>query len=122
MKVEKVHSGIRYTLSNEDLKVGDEVFPIAYGRCLNNDEWIFHNLDFRNFMSGFPEEPHTIVDLDYASVKRGKPYQVKTNRGYAPIEGYYKIIKMEKQIKVGENRFGSTYDWIEIENLNQKQT
>ena len=29
MKIEKVHSGIRYTLSNEGLRVGDRVFPIA---------------------------------------------------------------------------------------------
>lgn len=34
MLIEKVHNEIRYTLSNENLKVGDKVFPIASGRCL----------------------------------------------------------------------------------------
>ena len=111
MKTEKFHNNIRYTLSNEDLKIGDKVYPIAKGRCLDNGDWILHNFDYRDFMSGFPDEPHTILNLKYSDYK---PYEIQTDKGYGPIESYYKIIKMEKQIKEGEG-FATNYKWIEIE-------
>lgn len=95
MKVEKVLNGIRYTLSNEGLTVGDKVYPIARGRCLDNGGWILHDFDFRDFMSGFPDEPHIILDLKHS--KDYKPYEVRTNMGYSPVESYYKIVKKEKQ-------------------------
>lgn len=119
MNIETVHNKIRYTLSNENLKVNDDVYPIANGRCLDNGEWILHDLDFRDFMSGFPDEPHTIKDLNYDNGKQGKPYQVRTNYGYSPIECYFKIIKMEERIKVSESIFGGSYEWIDIKNLKQ---
>jgi len=115
MKVEKIYNNIRYTLSNENLKEGDEVYPIANGRCLDNGEWILHDLDFRDFMSGFPDEPHIILDLNYDNGRQGKAYQVKTDKGYSPIECYYKIIKMEEQIVVKKNMFGNSYEWVEID-------
>ena len=114
MRIEKVHNKIRYTLSNENLKIGDEVFPIASGRRLDDGEWILHDLDFRDFMSGFPDKPHIIEDLNYDNGRQGKPYQVRTNNGYAPVESYFKIIKMEEKIKVRESMFGSSYEWFEI--------
>lgn len=118
MQVEHIRNGIRYTLSNEDLRVGDSVFPIANGRCLDNGGWILHGFDFRDFISGFPDDPHIIEDLNYDSSQQGKDYQVKTNYGYSPIERYYKIIRMEEKLKVRDNIFGgSIYEWIEI---NQK--
>ena len=94
MKIEKVHNKIRYTFSNENLKVGDEVYPIAYGRCLDNGEWVLNDFDFRDFMCGFSNEPHIIEDLNYDNGRQGKPYQVRTNKGFSPIECYYKIIKI----------------------------
>lgn len=96
MRIEKIHDGIRYTLTNDNLKVGDEVFPIARGRCLDDGSWILSNFDFRDFMSGFPDKPHIIEDLDYDNGRQGKAYQVRTNNGYSPIECYYKIIKTEE--------------------------
>jgi hypothetical protein len=122
MKIEKVHEKNRYTLSNENLKVGDEVYPIARGRCLDDGGWILHELDFRDFMSGFPNEPHIIEDLNYDNGRQGKPYQVRTNNGYSPIESYFKIIKMEEKIKVKESMFGGSYEWVEIDTSKQKQT
>lgn len=110
MKVEKVHNGIRYTLSNENLAVNDKVYPIANGRCLDDGEWILHGFDFRDFCSGFPDEPHTILDLNYSKYK---PEQVRTDMGYSPIECYYKIIKMEKQVEYMTGIFKS-YKWVEI--------
>ena len=118
MNIEKVHKGIRYTLSNDNLKEGDKVYPIARGRCLDNGGWILHGFDFRAFMCGFPDEPHTIIDLDYSTAK---PQEVRTDMGYSPIEGYYKIVKREEQVKVRETMFGPYYTWTEIENTKQKE-
>jgi hypothetical protein len=110
MNVEKVHNGIRYTLSNDDLKVGDKVFPIAWGRCLDDGGWILHDIDFRELTSGFPDEPHEILDLKHSDYK---PYEVRTDHGYSPSECYYKIIKKEKQVKDTTRMFAS-YKWEEI--------
>ena len=106
MIVEKVHNGIRYTLSNENLNVNDEVFPIAWGRCVDNNQWILHEIDYDH--SGFPDEPHIITNLNYSDYK---PYQVSTDFGYGPIEQYFKIIKKEK--KETKTSFGFA-KWVEI--------
>lgn len=92
-----MHNGIRYTLSNENLNLSDKVYPIAKGRITDGNVFILHNFDFRDFMSGFPDEPHTILDLNYFNGKQGKAYEVRTDMGYSSIESYYKIIKKEKQ-------------------------
>lgn len=113
MKIEKVHNKIRYTFSNDDLKIGDEVFPIASGRCLDDGTWILHGFDFRDSLSGFPDDPHIILDLKHSTDY--KPYEVRTNCGYSPAECYYKIIKMEKQIVESEYKFGKIMKWVEIE-------
>lgn len=107
MKVEKVHNGIRYTLSNENLKAGDKVYPIANGRCLDDGGWILHGFSFD---CGFPEEPHTILNLAYSDYK---PYQVSTDFGYSPIECYYKIIKKEKKVEKNPEAMFKTLNWVE---------
>jgi hypothetical protein len=95
MVIEHYHNKLRYTLSNDNLKVGDLVYPIAEGRCLDDGGWILHNFDFRDFCSGFPDEPHTILNLNYSTYK---PEEVRTSHGFGPIEMYYKIIKVEERI------------------------
>lgn len=110
MITEKVHNGIRYTLSNENLKVGDKVYSIADGRCLDGGGWIFHNFDYSECSSGFPNEPHTILDLHHGDYK---PYEIRTDFGFGPIESYFKIIKKEHQVKENDRMFAS-YIWIEI--------
>ena len=114
MKIEKTIGNIRYTLSNDDLKVGDKVFPIASGRCINNNDWILHGFDFNPVLSGFPDEPHIIKDLNYSDYK---PEQIRTNHGYGPIEIYYKIIKKEKPQKntnLPSFNNAGVYEWVEI--------
>lgn len=106
MIVEKVYNKKRYTLSNENLKVGDNVYPIAWGRCLDDGGWVLQNFDYRELLSGFPNDPHTILDLKHSD---HKPYQVKTDRGYSPIECYYKIIKIEEK-----NKLPSITHWVTI--------
>lgn len=92
MKVEHVLDNYRYTLSNDNLKVNDEVFPIAFGRCLDNGDWILHKFEWGEH-SGFPNSPHIIQDLSHSNYK---PYQVRTDHGYGPCEKYFKIIKKER--------------------------
>lgn len=53
MIVETVLDGIRYTLSNDNLKTNDEVFPIGRGRVINNKTFILHELDYRDIICGF---------------------------------------------------------------------
>jgi hypothetical protein len=117
MLVEKVHNGIRYTLSNENLKVGDKVYPIASGRCLDNGDWILHNISFKDFMTGFPDEPHTIENLKHSDYK---PYEVKTDAGFSPKECYYKIIKMEEKTTISSDIF-SRQEWVEVSEKLNKQ-
>jgi len=108
MKIEKVIDKIRYTLSNDDLKVGDHVYSIGHGRCIGNNDWILHELDYMDF----PKYPHIIENLNYSP--KYKPYEVSTNHGYSPKEVYFKIIKMEKHVIVKETMFGPNYEWVEI--------
>jgi len=89
MIIQHTHNDIDYILSNENLKVGDRVCPISRGRTYG-DKHIHFEYDFRNFMCGFPDEPHIIQDLHYS--KNDKAYQVHTSHGFGPIEMYYKII------------------------------
>ena len=117
MKIERYHEGIRYTLSNDDLKVGDKVYPIGNGRCLDDGGWILHNLDYRDFMSGFPEEPHTMLDLNYDNGKQGKAYETRTDHGYGPKESYYKIVKKEKRKEIEQipgQLHRSSFDWEDV--------
>lgn len=111
MKIEKhAANGLRYTLSNEGLKINDEVFPIARGRCLDDGSWILHDFDYDY---DFPNDPHKILDMHHANYKA---YQIRTDKGYGPIESYYKIIKVEEQIVDPEtaNTLFKHYIWTEI--------
>jgi hypothetical protein len=95
MIVEHYFENIRYTLSNDNLEVEDEVYPIAQGRCTDDNEFMLYQFRYEHHMSGFPDKPHIIEDLNYDSSY--KPYQIRTDKGYGPIEKYYKIIKKEKK-------------------------
>ena len=111
MKIEKMHNKIRYTLTNDNLVCGDKVYPIANGRCLDDGSFILHDFDFSMSCSGFPDKSHTILDLQYS---KSKPYEVRTNKGFSPVECYYKIIKMEKQVEKLNGKLLCT-EWIECE-------
>jgi hypothetical protein len=114
MNIEKVYKTIRYTLTNDALNVGDEVFPIGWGRCLDDGGWILHELDYREVMSGFPNNPHIIEGLNYANGKQSKAYEIRTNNGYGPKESYFKIIKKEEHRKIKDTFFGGSYEWVEL--------
>ena len=115
MKVERVFKNIRYTLSNENLSNGDKVYPIAEGRTLDDGSFILHDFSWEDYMSGFPDEPHIILNINYSDYK---PYEVQTDMGFSPVECYYKIIKKEKQVPEREKREGDIFApmliWVEI--------
>jgi hypothetical protein len=87
--------------------------------CLGG--WILHEIEFesRHFKdfvpSGFPDEQHTILDLKHSDYK---PYQIRTDQGYGPIEKYYKIIKKEEKIveyrEIGDLKMATKNEWVEI--------
>jgi len=117
MKIEKIYKKLRYTLSNENLSVGDEVYHIAKGRIdLKNNEFILKELDFRDFMSGFLNEPHIIIDLKYSS---NKAYEVQTTCGFSPKESYFKIIKIEKQV-IQKTDLLQRNEWFELKSYDRK--
>jgi len=89
MKTTHVYQHILYTLSNEDLKVGDETFPVSAG-ISKDDVYIHERFEFARYMSGFPNDPHIIEDLHHND--QYKPYEIRTNHGYGPKEKYFKII------------------------------
>ena len=113
MNVETCLDGIRYTLTNDGLKVSDKVYPIANGRRLDNEGWILHDIDFDSLVSGFPNEPHTIKEMK--KNKNGKLYEIITDYGYSAAQCYYKVIKKEKQVVVNPDAMFLSYKWIEIE-------
>jgi hypothetical protein len=96
MKVTHKYNGKVYTLTNENLQVGDKVYGISWGKVTGDkyDHWYF---DWRNVVSGWKSEPHTIVDLHYSDYK---PYEVHTDHGYSPVECYFKILYVEPILKM----------------------
>lgn len=115
MDIEIIHDKIRYTLSNDNLKTGDEVYPIASGRCTGGDIWILHSIeqsayDNTEIMScGLPGFPHIIKTTKYSD---RKSEEIQTEMGFGPREKYYKIIKREHQVK--EDKPFAHTEWVDI--------
>ena len=109
MIVENVCDHIRYTLTNENLEIGDPVFPIGSGR-ITPDGFVFHKIKFNEALTDFPYEPHIILSF--------KPYNenvidVQTNCGSSAKDCYFKIIKKEQQVCDNSRGFPQ-FNWVEI--------
>lgn len=89
------------TLTNENLEVGDKVYPISCGKSNDKDFSYHHEYFYFGELKeiyqydGFPnncfeDEPHIILDLNYS--RDCKAYEIRTNFGYGPKEKYFKII------------------------------
>lgn len=92
-KTKHTFHGKTYIFSNKNLKEGDKVFPISNGFIGDDKKYYHQEFDFRKIISGFPNEPHIILNLKYSNYK---PYEIRTNKGYGPIESYFKIINIIK--------------------------
>lgn len=92
--IPKKKGGKLYFLTNEGLKVGDEVFPIVSafhekGRLFVTDIIRTHEDDPFNVdaCTGWPLCPHIIRDF---YKKEGLSW-IHTDKGYSPAEVYFKI-------------------------------
>lgn len=105
-------SGEFYTFSNEDLKVGDKVFPLVDGWS-HNGRWHMTGLSFKGkdvfstlACTGWRKneskrEPHTIREFYFEDGLR----HVRTDKGYGNAEVYFKLLGidgMDKMKKDGE--------------------
>lgn len=111
MKVEKVHEGVRYTLSNECHKQGELVYPIAWGRQ-TNDGWILHDFKWKDTFSDFPNNPHTVKKVEKV---KPKEINVVTNFGYCFHDSYFKIIKVERQVEIDPDTRFPRWEWQEFD-------
>jgi hypothetical protein len=115
MEIEHVHErDIRYTLSNDNLQVGDKVYPIAMGRCRDDGSWVLHEFNWEGYMCGFPNEPHTIIEFKPNMYDSDKYRDVRTDYGSSPEYCYYKVIKKERQEKENDRVF-SRWVWKPID-------
>ena len=82
-------------MTNENLEIGDKVFPMVKGMNKDNKYYVCSIADYKDALmlkacTGWPDDPHTILDLNHSD---DKSYQIRTNYGYGPVEQYFKVIK-----------------------------
>src|SRR6478735_1247011 len=82
-------------LCTRDVQVGDKVFPFIGGHMDNVLISPFHpkvHWDTRNFMCGWPDEPHTILDLNHPKTEGNHSHKIRTDYGYGSIGRYIKVL------------------------------
>lgn len=102
MKIEFYKDNFRYQFTNEDISIGDIVYPIGHGRSTDNG-WFLHNLNFSEFT---PNDPHIVGRIDD---------YIRTQKGYNNKGVYFKLIGKQEQVET--TREGSrfrTWNWIDI--------
>ena len=70
--------------SNEDLKEGDDVWPLVAGYTDGTSYFVCKIEKER-----IEDPPHRILNLKHST---SKPYEVSTSSGYGPRESYFKRI------------------------------
>lgn len=103
MKLRMTIGDVDYYLSNENLEIGDKVFPLVSGIIEDGEYFVIQILNpiTDNFMHGLrTNEPHTIESLSHS---KSKSYEVRTDRGFGPMESYFKIVKTKK-LKIVTNK------------------
>jgi len=102
MKIELYKDSVRYQFTNEDIKVGDIVYPIGQGRSTDNG-WYLHSLNFSEFD---PDNPHIVGRIDD---------YIRTQKGYSHKGVYFKLIGKQEQRETTrkDSRFKS-WNWFDI--------
>lgn len=86
---------VKLFLCSRDVQVGDKVFPFIRGHMDDVIVSPFHPKvywDTRDFISGYPDEPHTVLDLNHTKNECNDAYKIRTDMGYGSIGRYIKII------------------------------
>ena len=98
-------NGEFFTFTNEDLKIGDKVFPLLDGWS-HGGKWYMTGLSFKHDLdhdafsifacTGWRRnekrrEPHTIMDFYVEDGLR----RIRTDKGYSPAEVYFKFTGIE---------------------------
>lgn len=81
-------NGKEVTLTNEGLKVGDQVFPISSGTT-ESGKYVHLEFNFKEAISGWHSRPHTIQSF----YMDGPVQYLRTDKGYSPVEKYFKIVE-----------------------------
>ena len=76
--MKRTYNSIKYTLTNENIEIGDIVFPI-------------HNVYGEIYFNDIPHFPHTVISIDDEIIT--------TDRGYSEKDRYFKIINFVKKVK-----------------------
>ena len=84
MKLSRWLNGKQHLFSNEDIKVGDRVFPLISAYKPNDsDVYVTAIRDLADtHMHGFPDDPHTITRIEGTTGQ--------TDKGYSPLYVYFK--------------------------------
>ena len=83
---------VKLFICTTDIKVGDKTFPFLRGHCDDIEKGPFNekiNWDTKDFMSGWPDDPHIIENLNYDDYK---PYRISTDKGFGSPGRYIKVI------------------------------
>ena len=103
MKIYVRNSTVSALMTNEGLQVGDKVFPMTHGLSRNGEyylaglySWDGDRDDFSILAcTGFPSEPHTILEFGQDTSTGGTPY-LRTDKGYGPSESYFKMLETKE--------------------------
>ena len=95
-----ISNGVYPKLTNEGIRVGDEVFPCISGYQMDGQFYVMDINTTRHWntpemmlaCTGWPSEPHTVVE--FYNDESGLRY-IRTDKGYSPAEVYFKVIKQE---------------------------
>jgi len=99
-----IGNGGHHKLTNEGIRVGDQVFPCISGYQIDDRFYIMqidttrhlHNPETMLACTGWPSEPHTVVE--FYNDDRGLRH-IRTDKGHSPAEVYFKVIKEEGETK-----------------------
>ena len=98
MKIVIFKNNNRYKFTNENIEIGDEVFPLVSGWHEDSTFYISHIENYEDefrmlALTGWPSEPHTVLKFEK---EKNEPLAIITDKGYSPAECYFKQLNKSK--------------------------
>lgn len=99
-------------LCTTEIEVGDEVFGFIHGHCDEVEKGPFgHNVswNYKDFVSGWPDEPHIVKDLNYSEYK---PYRTQIDTGWSSPGRLVRVLGQisEKAVWISEGDYFNEED------------